>query len=371
MRQMRSVAEPVLELTERSSFVALEDEWNALVDRVSPQPFFRHEFFRVWLDNFAPRQSWRILTHRDDRGRLQGVLPLIAGTGTLLGVPIRRLAGAANVHSCRFDLLASEPARTAELFFQHLAGDRNWDVLVLTDVPEGGGAFEILNAARRAGHPVATWESMRSPYLPLTHLAPGADGAGSTKFRANLRRRRRNMEAQGQVALERISGGPLLEKALEEGFWLETQGWKGAAGTAISANASTRGFYSELAKAAAQGGYLACYFLRLNGEPVAFHYALELGRRYFLLKPAYCERLKELGPGHLLVNEVVRDCIERGLGEFDFLGPDMPWKREWTQQTRSHTWLFVFQDSKFGRALCRARFGWARAAGRLIRRWKR
>ncbi|HME92437.1 MAG TPA: GNAT family N-acetyltransferase [Myxococcaceae bacterium] len=367
---MASLPESVVELNERASFVALEEEWNALVELVQPQPFFRHEFFRVWLDNFAPSQRWRILVHRDERGKLQGVLPLIADAGFMLGVPVRRLLGAANVHSCRFDLVASDPARSAQLFLGHLAADRGWDVLLLSDVPEGGGGFEILSAARRARCPVGTWESMRSPYMPLGGSTP-ADEELSAKFRANLRRRRRNLEASGQVTLERVQGGPALERALEDGFWLERQGWKGAAGTAIAFDAKTRGFYSELAKAAALHGYLSCYFLRLDGEPVAFHYALELGRRYFLFKPAYSERLKEMGLGHLLVNEVLRDCIERGVEEFDFLGPDLPWKREWTRQTRPHTWLFVFRDSTFGRALCRARFRWAPAAGRLIRRWKR
>ncbi len=367
----RSLPDSVLELNERSSFVALEDEWNALVESVRPQPFFRHEFIRVWLDNFAPRKRWRILVGRDAHGRLNGLLPLIAESTSMFGVPLRRLASAANVHSCRFDLVAGDPERTGPLFFQHLAARRSWDLLLLTDVPEGGCAWEIFRAAERAGYPVGAWESMRSPYLCLSHGLAAVEAGLSPKFRANHRRRRRNLETRGRVTLERVSGGWQLERALEEGFWLERQGWKGKAGTAISLDATTRGFYSELAKAAAQRGHLACYFLRLNGEPVAFHYALEVQNRYFLLKPTYDERLKELGLGHLLLNEVLRDCIERGVEEFDFLGPDMPWKQEWSRQRRTHTWLFVFQDSRFGRALCRAKFRWAPAARRIIRQWKR
>src|SRR5215469_6480551 len=143
MRQMASQPESVVELNERASFVALEEEWNALVESVQPQPFFRHEFFRVWLDNFASAQRWRILVHRDERGKLQGVLPLVADSSSMLGVPVRRLISAANVHSCRFDLVARDPARSAQLFYEHLAADRGWDLLLLTDVPEGGGGFEI------------------------------------------------------------------------------------------------------------------------------------------------------------------------------------------------------------------------------------
>jgi CelD/BcsL family acetyltransferase involved in cellulose biosynthesis len=362
---------PVIETAERSAFVALEPEWNALVDAVRAEPFHRHEFIRAWLDNFAPLKRWRILFARDPGGRLNAALPLIGETTSMFGVPVRRLGAAANVHSCRFDLIARDPEAAGEAFFQHIASSHSWDVLQLTDVPAQGSAWEIFRAAQRARYPVGTWESMRSPFMSLPDAFASLESGLSPKFRGNLRRRRRRLEGSGRVTLERVSGGPALERALEEGFRLERQGWKGNAGTAMSQDSSTRGFYSELAKAAAQRGQLACYFLRLNGEPIAFHYALELRNRYFLLKPAYLERLKEFGPGHLLVNEVLKDCIERGVKEFDFLGPDMSWKQEWTGQKRIHTWLFVFRDSTFGRALCRAKFRWGPAARRVVQRWIR
>jgi len=152
---------------------------------------------------------------------------------------------------------------------------------------------------------------------------------------------------------------------------LLVMGVVGSAGTAIAQDGGARGFYSELAKASGHRRTLACHFLRLDGELVSFHYALELADRYFLLKPTYSESLKELSPGHLLVYEVLRDCIQRGVNEFDFLGPDMPWKRDWTSNTRLHTWLFIFRDSTFGRALCRAKFRWMPAAQRVMQRWNR
>jgi CelD/BcsL family acetyltransferase involved in cellulose biosynthesis len=366
MRAFDACEAPVVEISERSSFVALEAEWNALVDAVRPEPFYRHEFIRVWLDNFAPNKRWVILSTRDPSGRLAAVLPLIAGESSMFGVPLRQLSGASNVHSCRFDLIARDPQAAGRAFFQHLAASDRWDVIQLMDVPEQGGAWEILGAARRAGYPVGIWESMRSPYIPLDRSWQLLEGQLSPKFLANLHRRRRHLQQRGTVTLERISGGPVLERSIEEGFWLEQEGWKGTAGTAIAQDGSVRGFYSELAKASAHRRNLACHFLRLDGEPVSFHYALELAGRYFLLKPAYSERLKELGPGHLLVYEVLCDCIQRGLKEFDFLGPDMPWKRDWTLKTRSHTWLFVFRDSTFGRALCRAKFRWMPAARRVM-----
>jgi CelD/BcsL family acetyltransferase involved in cellulose biosynthesis len=173
------------------------------------------------------------------------------------------------------------------------------------------------------------------------------------------------------VTFQRVAGGLDLEGTLEEGLLLEQSGWKGQRGTAMAQDAKTRGFYTELARDAAYKGKLALYFLRLDGRAVAFQYGLEHAGRYFLLKPGYDEGLKECSPGQLLMEEVLADCLDRGLTEFDFLGPDMVWKRDWTDHVRRHTWLYVFNDTAFGRALCAAKFRWLPAAKEVVARWKR
>ena len=104
---------------------------------------------------------------------------------------------------------------------------------------------------------------------------------------------------------------------------------------------------------------------------MAFHFSLVSGDRYFLLKPGYDESLGHCSPGQLLMEDALRDCIGGGLRELDFLGPDMDWKRDWTDRARVHTWLYAFRDGRLGRALCRAKFRWVPAAKEALARWRR
>ncbi|MFY0575434.1 hypothetical protein ACN28S_14650 [Cystobacter fuscus] len=143
----------VVEVTDRAAFMALEPEWNALVQATADEPFYRHEFFRIWIDDFAPEARLRVLTLRDGEGRLTAVLPLMAERASLYGVPGRQLSATANPHSCRFDLVAREPAEAAAVFFSHLRADKGWDVLRLTDVPEGGAGWHLYEAAKGRGCP--------------------------------------------------------------------------------------------------------------------------------------------------------------------------------------------------------------------------
>src|SRR4051794_34042250 len=104
----------VSEANDRAQFMALETEWNELVAKVNDQIFYRHEFLRIWIDNFAPKAKLRVLVARNDAGELCAVLPLIEQKSSLYGIPVTELCSAGNAHSCRFDLIAdADTARTA------------------------------------------------------------------------------------------------------------------------------------------------------------------------------------------------------------------------------------------------------------------
>ncbi|RKH18181.1 GNAT family N-acetyltransferase [Corallococcus praedator] len=361
----------VVEVNDRAAFMSLEAEWNRLVETTSNELFYRHEFLRLWLDNFAAGSRMRVLLLRGPDGELSAALPLVEERTSMYGMPVRQLTSAANAHSCRFDLLASDPELAADAFLTHLKQTGGWDVLRLTDVPEGGVGFRLVDEAKRRGLPVGGWESLQSPYVTLPAKKDAYFASLPSKFKANCRRRRRKLEEKGKVTFECVTGGLDLEGSLEEGLLLEQSGWKGQRGTAMAQDGKTRGFYTELARDAAYRGRLALYFLRLDGRAVAFQYGLEYGKRYFLLKPGYDESLKECSPGQLLMEEVLGACLDRGLTEFDFLGPDMVWKRDWTHEVRKHTWLYVFNDTAFSRALCATKFRWVPAAKEAVARWKR
>lgn len=372
VRERLGAAEGVTEVRARADFMALEKEWDALADEVAPgQPFHRHAFIRVWLDNFAPGADVRVVLQRDAHGQLTAALPLVRQRSRLYGVPVRELSAAGNEHSCRFDLLAKDPGLAAPAILSHLLATRDWDVLRLVDVPERGAAWRLHASAEARGLPHGTWESLLSPTIFLASSWEEFQGRISSKFRANVRRRRRKLEERGAVTYERYTGGPELAARLEEGFALEASGWKGERGSAMGQSPQTRGFYTELAREAAARGELVLSFLRLDGRAVAFHFALARERRYFLLKPGYDETLGECSPGQLLMEEVLKDCTARGDLEFDFLGPDMSWKRDWTDTARRHTWLYIFREGAFGRALAATKFKVAPLAKEALASWKR
>ena len=392
----------VEELHDRGALSSLRADLVRLADAMraagwTKGPFLTPEWLSIYAASLcdahdaARAGDFRLLiAHR--AGRVVAALPLVAERRRLAGVPARLLRALSDDHSQRFDLLL-DPAHAdeaARALVTHLQRARDWDAVELQSILDGepaagnagvaadqrranAAAHTFVAAASAAGFPVGEWRSMSSPYLPLPSTPAALDKQQGSKFRGNLRRRAKKLEADvGPITLERIDGSGLdavqLDAILDEGFALEAAGWKGDAGTAIACDARLIARYRALAHAFAARGELACYFLRAGTRRVAFHYALVDRDTYYLFKPGFDPALASYGLGHLLVDAVARDLIARGIRELDFLGDDMPWKRDWTDQLRPHSFRYLFAPTARGRALAAWKFRLAPAAKRL---WSR
>jgi CelD/BcsL family acetyltransferase involved in cellulose biosynthesis len=335
----------------------LADEWRALCDEgVCGEPFYRPEFIASYVRAFVPDKRLHVVTARVG-GRLRAVLPLVAGRG-LHGLPVRVWRAAANVHSCRFDVIRGQEdgARAVAAVWQALRETPGWDVIELRDAPQGGACESLVELARRDGHPVGRWELAPSPYLPLNFT--GATGAErfqqlmmhlSANSRSLFRRKLERLSKLGAVELVRFERD--APAALAHFYELEAASWKGEQGTAIADDARTRRFYDLLAAEAARRGYFALYELRCGGRTAAMQYCLVDGERCYALKLAHDQTFEAHSPGQLITQEVVREALQRGLVEYDFLGREARWKRSWTQQARPLAAYYVFRRGVMGAVL--------------------
>jgi CelD/BcsL family acetyltransferase involved in cellulose biosynthesis len=357
----------VEELADRAAIGALKEEWESLRHRLAENggtrgPFLSPSFFAVFAASIVrgPARSLRLLiAHRN--GRICGLWPLLFEHRRLAGVPARVLRSLGDEHSQRYDALVVDD-ETASAFVHHLVGDRAWDAIELRDVltSEGTttmdwhktGIDRIVAAARQHRIPVGTLFPSASPFLSLPTTEEALEVQLSSKFRANLRRRARNLiKTCGPLSLELVTSPRAVRAALDDGLRLEAAGWKGEKGTAIACDVDLDRRYRALARAFAMERKLALYFLKAGERRIAFHFGLVEEGVYFLLKPGYEPSLAVHSPGHLLLHFVARDLIRRGIRELDLLGDPMPWKADWTAELRGKSWVYLFSPSPFGRAL--------------------
>ncbi|MBF5046221.1 GNAT family N-acetyltransferase [Aggregicoccus sp. 17bor-14] len=356
----------VEEVCTREALLALRPEWNRLLARTGASVLSRHELLWAWLENFAPTISLRVLTARAPGGALSAVLPLLQRHARWAGLPVRELSSPGSAHLGRFDLLAEDAPAAASHFLRHLQEDPNWDLLRLEDVPHGGGAWSLQHAAEDAGLPCGSEPTRTSPALRL----PCSVDALHARWSRSLRRRRKRLEDQGPVELEQVTGGARLVERLAEGLALDTCGARGRRGAAVAQDVRALGFYTDVALAAAEGGFLSLHLLRCRGYPVAFDFALRDGRRLVRLGSACDEAYRAFGPEHLLSAALLEHLVEQGFEECELLGPDAPDAQPWADRLCSHSRLLVFRASRRGRALHAARLRWLPGVQRALGWWR-
>lgn len=333
---------------------SLREEWSALCrESEHDSPFLRPEYFQTYLRHFEPGEHCIFAAVREE-GVLIGLMALVRVSESWSGIPVRVLTSPRGEHYPRFDVLSrAGVSRTAvcALLADRLATDSDWDLIRLSDVAEGSIAFDLRDPATRLGWSVRMREKKPVPHIAINGWNGGWDWYLSTRpsgnFRHMVRRCKRNAERKGDLQVQIFDTAD--EKALATFYEVESSGWKGESNTAIQCHSHLREFYREAAVHAANQGYFRLYILELNGQAIAAGYGFELGGIFYFAKTGYDIRFKEFAPGHLLLNAMLKDCAERGLRDFDFLGEWMSWKAFWTDTAVSNSDLFIFRNRFFPR----------------------
>jgi CelD/BcsL family acetyltransferase involved in cellulose biosynthesis len=330
------------------------EEWDALADRVQGIPFLRPGWFEAWWRAFGAGEL-EIATLR--RERLVAVLPLHRHRGMVHSLT--------NWHTPEFGILAEDSSARTELVEALLRKRRQPVRLRFLTVSEPDPA-DVRSAAQAAGHRVLARSLEHPPYVPIDgDWERYLKGRDRRRLSENRRRRRRLSES-GQLAMTLEDGSERLDALLDEGFRVEASGWKGEQGTAILSRADTRQFYTEVARWAADRGWLRLAFLRVDDAALAFQFLVVADGIASQLKGGYDPAYRKFAPGMLLAECVLEWAFAEGLKSYEFHGEDEAFKLEWSPESRERVAVELFPRSLAG-TVGWAGFTWGRPLAKRLR----
>ncbi len=340
----------------------LAEEWASLCEEgASNGPFLRPEWFAAFVKNFGCKIE--IITVRRD-GKLRALLPLMRSRSTLHGVPVRKLEAVYNLNTQRFDLIhgvdEAEKHAILRLLWKAVQGHSGWDVMEMRLVKKDSWLADLLAVAEGESNKTGVWEMDAAPFIAL----PSAAGSemtineflrGSRKhLRQQLDRRTRRLNEIGSV--EHVVTREYSPELLERYFELETKGWKGRQGTAVTDDAAVTRLHHEFALAVSDNGALHAYELRLDGKTIAMSLNILCGGRMVHWKTSYDEEYSRYSPGNLLFKKLVADCMEAKICEIDLLSPATANKRFWATGEREHAAFYIFNRGLSGTLLHKWKF---------------
>jgi CelD/BcsL family acetyltransferase involved in cellulose biosynthesis len=329
-------------------------DWERLVQKAKASPFLLPGWIDGWWRSFGKGRLQIIAAYQNDR--LAGVLPLRWYRGSLTST--------ANSETPFFDLLATNDIAAKQLvdslFSQHA---RHIQLSFL----HPGSKNLVHLSTRSAGYRVVADSIQALPYIPIDGLTWDAyESRLSRKLRSNLRRGRRRLEEKGQLLLTIYDGTERLQELLEEGLRLEGSGWKDAQDTSINARPQTRRFYSEVARWAAEHGWLRLCFLRLSGRAIAFDYCILYNRVIYVLKGGYDPAYRKHGPGTILTHWSLARAFSEGYDAYEFLGVSEPYKLRWASAQRELHSVHMFAPTVLGSVNFRTYMGVSLASQRAM-----
>lgn len=317
------------------SLASVHEEWEALADRLDASPFQTAGWTSAWWSAFG-RGKLSVLTVRRG-GELAALLPVAERAGALISPT--------NWHTAVNGPLAADRDAETAIYREMVAiGVRRIDISALPS----SHASLLADVLREEGYQAEARVIQRSPFLPIEGDWDSYWSGRSRRLRASIRRSRERLAELGEVTVAVNNGEEGFDELLAEGFEIESRGWKGQEGTAITSRPETLKFYSELARYARGRGILCLAFLRVDGRAVAFHFSLESRGHHYGLKMGHDPELDHASPAKVLTASMVERAFRLGLRTYEFLGAADPYKLRWTKLCHERVRVQAFAPTLAG-----------------------
>lgn len=180
--------------------------------------------------------------------------------------------------------------------------------LRLTELPEDDRITRALFAVM--AEQVRPSTLLRSYDRAIFHGGQDHDvswGRVCGKRRSRLRSLRRRLAADhGAVTVRHFGAGDDVGEWVDRFLAIENSGWKGAAGSALAADAATARFFRDVVEGADAAGHCAMAALDVGGTTIAMSVHLIGHSHGFGFKKSYDEAFAAYAPGLLLFEDVTR-----------------------------------------------------------------
>lgn len=302
----------------------LREQWMAL-GRESGNPFLTWEWATTWWSHFGNGCEQRILGCEDGDGELVAIVPLYVHSRR----PARALRQIGHFPADQLGPVCA-PERAAAVtaaLREHLAEQRDWDLLLWERVPSEAGIAAASDVRQLGSEP-----------MPELAIEAGSWDEFLASKSKNFRGQARNYESRlvRDHGLEfRLCDDPArLGDDLDTLFHLHQQGWeardqKGAFPPHLAS------FHRDLAPAALAGGFLRLWLAYLDGEPAAAWYGFRLGAADWYYQGGRDPSRARDSVGFVLMVQTLRDAVESGSRTYKLLLGAEEYKKRFSNQTTS------------------------------------
>lgn len=333
---------PTIELiTSVEKFLALEPEWDRLLETSrSRNVFLTWEWISTWWDCFGTcLEPWVLTAREGPEGRLMGIAPFaVRRFPRAISSPYREafVLGNGFTAADHLDIIAdANGEREVVLAFTGYLDHPGWDVLRLDGIR---GDSLLVASMRQRSSP--RWNYLGKSDCPYIRLPARWDeylGALDRRQRYNLRSRERRLEQEsgGKVEFRRIEDKVDIDAAMSSLFDLHQNVRQAQGQSSRFLQPLQRKFHQKIAHRFHENGWLRLYLLTVDDRAIAASYCYRYGDVVYFFQTGFDRQWSRYGPGSAIIAKSIRESIEEGAHEFDFLRGAESYKLQWATDVRS------------------------------------
>jgi CelD/BcsL family acetyltransferase involved in cellulose biosynthesis len=358
-------------VADEPALAELREEWAALLEASGTStPFLSWEWLYTWWRHFGGGGQPHVVAVRAG-GALVALAPWFVEPQALAALrlmPTLRWLGAGDVGSDYLDVVLRPgfvPEALAEVT-DHLAQQSL--ALDLAGLPMGSHARELAGGLAQRGWTVSRRSSATCPFIRLAGRSWDEYlGMLGSEHRYNFKRRLRRLQQDHGMRFERVATESDRRAALDALVKLHNSRWAVRGGSTAFHSPQLVAFHHDVSALALSRGWLRLYVLWVDDAPAAALYGFAYGGRFHFYQAGFDVGLSRLSVGLVTMGLAIREAFAEGLGEYDFLHGDEPYKFLWARETRDIERLELYPPQLRG-AVCHATAQTCRRARQLARR---
>lgn len=325
----------VAEIREESGLEQLRPEWNGLLqESPSNNIFLTAEWANAWWAAYGTPGELRVLVAREDNGVLRGIAPLRSKAVSRYGQTVETLQfigdAPADSDSDYLDFIIAPGYErpVLEALQAHVAEHmRQASVLLLNEIPENSAQLPLLRECARdmvtieKDVPCAT---VRLPDNWNDYL-----GMLKPRFRTKVRSVLRNLENRPEVKFRFCENTRELDTLLPVLFDLHSRRWQQEGKPGVFGDPRKQNFYRAISPVLLARKWLRFSWLEWNGRILACQYGFAYRGVYSQLQEGYEPACEHWNIGVGLRAWSIRELLQQGITEYDFLGGVGRHKTDW------------------------------------------
>ena len=330
----------VIEVRQESELLNLRERWDQLLARsASGAIFLTWEWISAWWAAYGTPGELCILLAVDDRDTLQGIAPLRRRTVRKYGQTYSTLAfvGDGSADSDYLDCIIAEGEEEAVMG----AFGRYWEselsqgtLLELNEIPDSSPNLRFLRALGRRRGMIWSEEAVACATVALPGNWDAYLKTLAPRFRTKIRSALRNLESRAEVRFEFCRQPEQLDRWLSSLFELHRRRWAAAAKPGVFRWDRKRLFYQQLSPLVLDRGWLCFSALEWKGQILSCQYGFVYRSRYFQLQEGFDPACEHWNVGIGLRAWSIRELLQQGVAEYDFLGGVGRHKSDWGARTK-------------------------------------